>query len=540
MPQQSMTDFVNDLEKAGLLVRIKEEKRVDELPMIMDSSPDKAVLVEKVRHCEFSFLANAYSNHDQFALALACSKAELGQKAARLAQGRVKPEIVATAPCKEVVLKGEDVDLTKLPLFLHHDRDGHAYIQDLCFISADPDTGMQDWGVYRAMFRSKNETGIDMTCETHRCRLNSMKNHLAGKNTPVSIVIGGPTLDKIACLASVPNDANDWEVLGSFYGAPAKLVKSETNDLLVPANAEIVLEGEIITSEGWVHDEGIYGEAPGMYGGGLKHNNRVVIRCMTYRKGAIYQHATIGGRAAGQTDVAVEALKAEGTLYQALKNAAIDVLEVRAESVGMVAYAKIRRHSGGDAKQALAVMLSCEGDGPKIAMVFDEDVDIWNDAEILKAWSWRFMPHRDVIIIPDCTALGVDPSTGRDEPPYVGSRLGMDCMIPVGPEWHRQNFDWALLTDLGQPPSNAKAMTEDEIAKDMEAFITGQPRSWKEIIFRYLAQPYPLVYRAFGRLRPRLGRAKDGLWFPYTFAGHDFSSEAAPKPKETLDLKHPG
>jgi hypothetical protein len=72
--------------------------------------------------------------------------------------------------------------------------------------------------------------------------------------------------------------------LGSFYGEAAKLVKCENNDLLVPANAEIVLEGEVMTSEGWVHDEGPYGEFTGMYGGGLKHNPRVVITCMTYRK----------------------------------------------------------------------------------------------------------------------------------------------------------------------------------------------------------------------------------------------------------------
>ena len=65
--------------------------------------------------------------------------------------------------------------------------------------------------------------------------------------------------------------------------------------MLIPANAEIVLEGEIMAAEGWVHDEGPYGEFTGMYGGGIKHNVRYKIRCMTYRKGGIYQHATIGG-----------------------------------------------------------------------------------------------------------------------------------------------------------------------------------------------------------------------------------------------------
>ncbi|HEY6575118.1 MAG TPA: hypothetical protein VI029_09295, partial [Mycobacterium sp.] len=65
MPQQSLSDFVDDMEKAGLLVRITEEKRVDELPAVMEANPLTAVLVENVTDCEFQFLANAYSNQDQ-------------------------------------------------------------------------------------------------------------------------------------------------------------------------------------------------------------------------------------------------------------------------------------------------------------------------------------------------------------------------------------------------------------------------------------------------------------------------------------------
>jgi 2,5-furandicarboxylate decarboxylase 1 len=541
MPQQSLKTFVSDLEGAGLLVRIKEELRVDQLPMIMDGNPSKAVFVERVKDCEFSFLANAYSNYDQYALALGCSRQEVGRKVAELSRGRVSPEVIATAPCKQVILTGDDVDLTRLPLFLHHDRDGNAFIQDLCFITADPDTGVQDWGIYRSMYRAKNQLSIDMTCETHRCRITAMKNLRAGKNTPISIVVGGPTLDKLALIAGVPNDTNDWEVLGSFYGAPAKMVKSQTNDLLVPANAEIVLEGEIVSSEGWVHDEGPYGEATGMYGGGLKHNCRVLISCMTFVKNGIYQHATIGGRAPGRTDIAIFAPTLEGDIHAALRNAGIDVLELRCEGViGEVVYAKIRTHAGGDSKQALAVMLTCSKQGlPKTAMVFDEDIDIWSDAEIQKAWAYRFMPARDTFIIPDCNGLGIDPSTGRDEPPYKTSRLGLDCTIPIGPEWRRDNFDWALAADLGNPAPNVAVMTENDIVGDMESFIAERPRAWKEIMTRYLGQPYPLVYRAFGRLRPRLGRAGDHPWYRYTFSAHDFACEAAPEATTNSDPRHP-
>lgn len=181
MPQQSLSDFVEDMEKAGMLVRVKEEKRVDELPAVMEAHPLTAVLVEKVTDCEFQFLANAYSNQDQTAWALGCEKSETGRRMVELGKGRVKPEIVDTAPCKEVILTGDDVDLTRLPLFLHHDRDGHAYTNDNLVVTKHPDTGVYDWGIYRSMFRTKTEKMFDMTCTSHRARLNAQAAQAKGK-----------------------------------------------------------------------------------------------------------------------------------------------------------------------------------------------------------------------------------------------------------------------------------------------------------------------------------------------------------------------
>jgi len=113
--QQGMPDFVAAMEKAGLLVRIAEEKRVDELPVLMEQHYEKAIFVERIQGSEFSFLANAYSNHAQFSWALGCKFSEIGARMAELARGRVKPKVVSTAPCKQVILKGSDVDLTVLP-----------------------------------------------------------------------------------------------------------------------------------------------------------------------------------------------------------------------------------------------------------------------------------------------------------------------------------------------------------------------------------------------------------------------------------------
>jgi len=164
MPQQSLSDFASAMEAAGMLVRVKEEKRVDELPRVMEDHPTTAVLVEKITGCEFSFLANAYSNQDQYAWAMGCKKSETGMKMVEASLGRIKPVVVGTAPCKEVILKGDEVDMTIFPMFLHHERDGQSYSDDNLVVSKDPDTGVYDWGFYRSMFRAKNERGFDMTC----------------------------------------------------------------------------------------------------------------------------------------------------------------------------------------------------------------------------------------------------------------------------------------------------------------------------------------------------------------------------------------
>lgn len=540
MPQQSLQDFVRDLEKADMLVRIKEEKRVDELPALMEKYPLKAVLVEKIKDCEFQFLANAYSNQDQYAWAMNCKKTETGFKIAEAASKRIKPNVVKTAPCKEVILTGDAVDLTKLPLFLHHDRDGHSYTDDNLLISKNPETGIYDWGIYRSMYRTKSSKTFDMTCTSHRQRIHAEIAAKQGKNLEMAVVIGGPIVDKLAALQGASDDVDDFEVLGGFYGQAADLVKCETIDVLVPANAEIVLECELLSTEGWIHDEGPFGEFTGMYGGGLKHNIRCNVKAMTYRKGGIYQYATIGCSHPWYTDNMLQLPAIEADLFNCLKNAGICVLEVRSPAAGLsnMAYAKIRVGGAGDAKQALGIMLTGSKQGlPKLAWVFDEDVDIWNDNEIQWAMAFRYMPHRDTIIIPECNTMTVDPKIATNDPPGTASKIGFDCTIPLGPCYNRSDFDRSAAVELGEPPK-VKTLTEEELTTQMTDFIKAAPRSWKEILIEYHGQPYPIIYRAFGNIRHLLGRVNDEPWFRYTFSASNFADETNDLLTNNFDPRH--
>ncbi|MEI6620909.1 MAG: UbiD family decarboxylase [Actinomycetes bacterium] len=521
MPQQSLSDFVADLESTGQLVRIKDQVSVDQLPSIMEANPDTAVLVENVKDCGFQFLANAYSNRTQYAQALGCDAQHLGQRIAELGSVQHPPQEVKSAPCKDVIVTGDDVDLTALPLFLHHEHDGHAYIQDTSVVSRDPDTGLINWGIYRFMFRTPNELNVDMRNDTHTARIHAKKYLARGEDMPIAVVIGGPALDKIAAMYSVAG-VDDWDVLGGFYGEPAQVVKCETNDLTVPATAEIVLEGRVITTEGWVYDEGPYGEFTGTYGGGLPHNCRVVIDAITYRKNGIYQHATIGGMHPGRTDMAVWNATIESDLMAAISKAGVDVREVFIPEGGgtNIAYAQINPVGGGDAKQTLALMLTASRQWlPKIAYVFDTDVDIFDPDRVAWAMAWRFDPSKDIMVLPEQNILPLDPMGQKDAPPLNFPKVGFDCTIPIVGNYDKLSFAACHVTQPLPDPGTVTELSHDQLVKAMTDYIKAAPRSWKDIIEQFNGQPYPAVYRAFGALRPKLGRVvADRPAYPYTFS----------------------
>ena len=234
----------------------------------------------------------------------------------------------------------------------------------------------------------------------------------------------------------------------------------------MPANAEIVLECELMATEGLTHDEGPYGEFTGMYGGGIKANFRAVVKAMTFRKGGIFQHATIGGLHPWYTDNMLQLPMIESDLYGGLAMAGIDVKEVRAPLGGLsnIAYAKIKPRGAGDSKQALGVMLTCSKQGlPKIAMVFDEDVDIWDDNAVQFAMAFRYMPHLDTVTLPNGNTMTVDPMIADDAAPGTASKIGLDCTIPISPKFERSHFDRSTVFELGDPPPDVVVMSEDEL-----------------------------------------------------------------------------
>lgn len=134
--------------------------------------------------------------------------------------------------------------------------------------------------------------------------------------------------------------------------------------------------------------------------------------------------------------------------------------------------------------------------------------------------AWRYNPQIDTLIIPDLNILPLDPLAQTNHPPVHTPKAGFDCTIPIVGNIDRVSFMKCSVTEpFGPPPADLRILEEPELERAMEAFVREAPRTWEDILRKFHGQPYPNVYRAFGGLRPRLGRVADQRpEYPYTLA----------------------
>jgi len=505
---QTLGDWLNTLEGADLLRRVPEETPIGQLAEIVDRNYRYATLFERVRGYDMPVVANTFSNRKMMALALGTGEDGILDALRERRRQRIAPVPVKEAPCKEVIEVGDDVDLASLPLHLQHGLDGAPYISAAVVVAKDPRRGVSNLGVYRMMYRTRNETGVDVTAP-HKLRHYYEEACKLGQPLEVAAILGLPAIDILASLASAPLDMDEFEVLGGFRGAPAELIKCETVDLHVPANAEMVLEGEMAPA-GWIADEGPYGEFTGTYGGGLKRNPTIRIKAITRRRNALFLSATHGGRHPGWTDVHVLFPMIELDLTAALEQAGLDVRAMRAlpASSGMWAVASIKPISKGDAKNALALMLSASKQAfPKYAVVVDEDVDIFDDEQVYWAMTWRAQPDLDVMILRDMKAVPLDPSLPSSMPPVTTAKMGIDATIPIGRS--RADFEICLPPQIDVAASPAGSLENAEIEAGMLEMIAVRPVYFKEFIDAFGDARHRQILGCFGRLRERGLLARD-------------------------------
>ena len=195
----------------------------------------------------------------------------------------------------------------------------------------------------------------------------------------------------------------------------------------------------------------------------------------------------------------------EADLFIIMKMAGLEVVDVYLPEGGCnnIAYASIKKKGGGDANQALALMLCGSRQWmPKIAYVFDEDVDIFSDERVKWATAWRLNPEKNIMVLHNQNMLPLDPSLETNCPPNEISKVGFDCTIPIVGKVDRYSYLAATVSDPIPQPDLVESKLEDDLAAEMKAFLQEQPRTRRRILAHFAGQLYPVLYRAFTQLTP--------------------------------------
>jgi UbiD family decarboxylase len=420
--------FIESLPEGDELETVREPVDLADVAGVLEGNP-KAVLFRAVGPERHELVGNVTGSRARLARAFGVAPdALLAEVLRRL---RSKPEIIdvprAQAAVQEIVLTGDDADLTRLPVHLGHGADGGPYISSSIDFVVDPKTGWTNVGVRRLMLRGRRETGIDLVSPSD-LRAIYEASAAGGKPLPVSFVVGAHPIDHVAAVMRLPID--ELGLVASLRDAPLPVVKCVTNDIRVPADAEWVLEG-YLDARGHVEPEGPYGEFLGYYGA-VKRNPVFHLTAITRRRDALFQTSTIGGRSLGRTDTALlNALRTEVMIWRALETAVREPVAVHAtaSSGGMFNLrVALRQRVPGEARNAIA---ACFGALVNVKNVFvvDPDVDIFSDEQMDWALGTRFQPDRDLMVVEGMRTLPLDPSLVNSR---VGAKAGFDLTWPFG------------------------------------------------------------------------------------------------------------
>jgi UbiD family decarboxylase len=219
-------------------------------------------------------------------------------------------------------------------------------------------------------------------------------------------------------------------VIGAIRGAPLPVVKCVSSDLMVPADAEMILEG-YLDPRGLVEPEGPYGEYVGYYGV-LKKNPVFHLTAITRRRDALFQTVTIGGRLIGRTDTAqLGAARTEAAVWSVLQQSVREPVAVccTGSSGGMYnVRLSLRQRVPGESRNAIAAVFASTAD-VKHVFVVDDDVDVFSDEQMDWALATRFQADRDFVAASGFRCVPLDPSLDGAR---VGAKAGFDCTKPFG------------------------------------------------------------------------------------------------------------
>ncbi len=431
MPYQDLRAFLTALKNSGDLVDITRPVALKydiAKALAKTSSVQGPALMFTETGTDFPLVAGLYGNRRLALKAFEATEQTIHDKVMKGINNPVGPvDFKGAPPCQEVVLTGDAVDVTGLPVPTYSPKDGGPYITAGIVVSENPETGTPDIGVYRFQVHGPKELGV-FSASNHRFGKNIAHATAMGKELHGALVIGVDPLIMFSCSVQSSDATNDWFIAGGLRGAPVELAKAVSNDLKVPANAEIVIEFTVDTKNQKM--EGPLGEYTGYY---TAASPKPVARitAITHRKGAIFQ-GLLTGKPITENHV-LKQIPFETSILRQLQAQFPTISDISVNSSGGVqVYVVIamKPRYDGEARQAILATMASNLH-PKWVIAVDPDIDIRNAAEVEWAQSFHVKPREDVFVVDRTAAAPLDPSTDGG----LSSSVGVDATRPFGVEF---------------------------------------------------------------------------------------------------------
>lgn len=423
--------FLKALEKAGNVIHVKEELSTRwEIGAAMDyiaRRMGKAVIFDRVKGYDIPVAGNIYVSQKNLAIAFGVGEKEVEEVYLKRADERIKPVVVSSGSCQEVVIE-RDIDILRhIPVLTYHERDVSPYFSSAVTIARDPATGMRGMGVHRIQVKDKDTIGIFLANPPLSDIL--AKSEAAEKPMDIAIVTGVDPLTFCASIFPAATGVDKFDIAGGFWQAPVKLVKCRTVDVDVPASAEFVLEGRIMPRRR--ETEGPFGESSGYY---FTFNSPVAkITAITHRSKPVYDGLVpFGGEGPALSEIMMRPF-----LLKAIREAVPDVAVRNLTSLGILGLCvvQIDKKSEDDAAKLIEHLLSSTR--TKLVIVVDGDINLAEMSEIMWAMVTRVRPAEGLKVKSSMPVMSIDPASGKIEKGELGllagrsAKLGIDATSPL-------------------------------------------------------------------------------------------------------------
>ena len=441
-------DHLETLKEKGLLVTVDEkiDKDSELHPLVrwefvggLPEEERKAFLFTNIvdgrgRKYSIPVVVGAIAaNRAIYSVGMGAPVEEIEAKWKRAIDNPIEPRIVNEAPCHEIVLEGDALSgeghgLDMLPIPISTPGfDNAPYASCSMFITKDPDTGMQNTGNYRAMVKSPTRMGMNPEVELNQgIHEHWLKYKARGERMPAVLVLGGPPAITFASVHKLPKHLDELAVAGGLVNAPIRVCKAKTVDIIVPAEAEIVVEGYIDTE--WLEPEGSFGESHG-YMNLKEYNAFMDVTAITRRKDAVL--VSIISQVTPSESSLIKRVAYEPAFLHHLRRhlniSGVSRVFMHEPLTNLRKLIVIQIKSGtleAEIWRALYGASAFSSAVGKIVIAVNEDIEPENLDMVFWAMSYRMRPHRDMRVL-DHKDMGHGPRAGAEDNHYEATDSAM-------------------------------------------------------------------------------------------------------------------